>query len=155
MHPLAQLEFSTRVAKRAQYEALEISICGTAILVRNESHADPAQHEYTVTVEDGVPVECTCPADAHFDGACKHRVAVAIRRPLLDTLQSVQRGQPPVAADGGVSSTDADQESDIDLLAPEADPSVAKSDEGDSECPDCAPDFPCWECYRTGVADFQ
>ncbi|WP_324759518.1 SWIM zinc finger family protein [Haloarcula sp. GH36] len=97
MHPLEHLDFSTTVAKRAQYEALALSIFGTDILVRNESHETPSDHEYLVTVEDGLPVSCTCPADARFDGACKHRVAVAIQRPLLDVLRCQQAGEPPHA----------------------------------------------------------
>jgi len=158
MHPLAQLEFSKRVAKRAQYEALDISICGTDILVRNESHATPEDHEYTVSVEEGIPVSCTCPADARFDGACKHRVAVAIRRPLLDTLQRVKRGEPPIAADGGLSTPQADSDhtsetSDVTDAPIDSSPDLLDRDSED--CPECLTDFPCWECYLTGRADFE
>ncbi|MFC7076822.1 SWIM zinc finger family protein [Haloarcula halophila] len=109
MHPLEELQFSTTVAKRAQYEALALSIFGTNILVRNESHATPSDHEYLVTVEDGLPMSCSCPADTSFDGACKHRVAVAIQRPLLDVLRCQQAGEPP-GADGGQSQTQRDEE---------------------------------------------
>ena len=86
MHPLEQLEFPPRVAKRAQYEAFEFSVHSPGVQVRNCSHADPSAHEYLVTVRAGVPTECTCPADETFEGACKHRVAVAIRSPVLDSL---------------------------------------------------------------------
>ncbi|WP_458208773.1 SWIM zinc finger family protein [Haladaptatus sp. NG-SE-30] len=82
-HVLSQLTFTSRVAKRAQYEALEFTIVPEGVLVRNASHANPAEHEYLVTVRDGVPVACECPADDRYDGACKHRVGVAIRTPIL------------------------------------------------------------------------
>jgi hypothetical protein len=96
-HPLAQLSFSSRVRKRAQYEAYEFALVSDGIRVRNASYADPENHEYTVTVRDGIPVGCSCPADARFEGACKHRVAVAIRRPLLNALNArsiTDDGQP-------------------------------------------------------------
>ena len=81
VHPLVSLDFSPRVRKRAEYEAFTFSLVPNGVLVRNESYADPANHEYAVQVTDGVPVACDCPADANFAEACKHRVAVAMRRP--------------------------------------------------------------------------
>lgn len=48
-----------------------------------ESWDDPEDHEYRVSVVDGVPTVCECPADRYHDEVCKHRVAVAIRRPVL------------------------------------------------------------------------
>ncbi|WP_324665391.1 SWIM zinc finger family protein [Haloarcula sediminis] len=151
MHPLEHLEFSKRVAKRAQYEALDISICETDILVRNESHANPEDHEYTVSIDEGIPVSCTCPADARFDGACKHRVAVAIRRPLLDTLQSMKRGEPPLAADGGLSASQAGKDHTSDTSPAPTDSVTEFLDRDSEECSECLSDFPCWGCYRTGV----
>jgi|AntRauTorcE11898_2_1112593.scaffolds.fasta_scaffold16809_2 hypothetical protein len=125
----------TRVLKRAQYEAFEFELQESKILVRNESYADPENHEYEVTVEEGVPTRCTYPADARFDNPCKHRVALAIRRPILEFVDDVQ-----VIADGGLR----------------AEPSESTAVDGDSgeidiEC-DCTAldDFPCWECYRSG-----
>ena len=85
-HPLAALAFSRRVRRRAEYEALAFSLVPDGVLVRNESYEDPANHEYIVHVTDGVPVACDCPADAYFEEACKHRVAVAMRRPILDAV---------------------------------------------------------------------
>ncbi|MBX0298306.1 SWIM zinc finger family protein [Haloarcula nitratireducens] len=154
MHPLAKLQFSKRVAKRAQYEALDISLCSDEVLVRNESHANPKDHEYTVTVEDGVPVACTCPADARFDGACKHRVAVAIRRPLLDALACQRAGEPLIVSDGGQPQPGAGDE----VSSEETVGSGAKSataDETVEECDDCRPAFPCWECYKAGRVDLD
>lgn len=82
-HPLERLETTARIRKRAQYEALAFEAHPDGVQVRNESHARPAAHTYVVTVTDGLPTACTCPGDSRFDAACKHRVAVAIRPPVL------------------------------------------------------------------------
>ena len=126
-HPLARLDFSTRVAKRAQYEAFEFTVGPDGVRVRNGSHANPGEHEYLVSVADGVPQSCTCPADARGDEACKHRVAVAIRVPVMAAATR------QVAADGGT-------------VVDEGEP----AEDDDEECADCIGDFPCWECVRTG-----
>lgn len=136
-HPLDRLDVPTRILKRAQYEAFTFSLCEDGILVRNESHLDPSEHEYTVTIEEGHPTGCTCPANRKFDGACKHRVAVAIRRPVLDAVAIAQ-----VATDGGVPPSRLDPADGI-----------ADSDEEDA-CSDCDDQAPCWECFRTGRRDF-
>ena len=90
-HPLTQLQTNRRTIKRAQYEAFEFSLTTRGVLVRNASHATPADHEYLVAIEDGLPATCECPADEHYESACKHRVAVAIRRPVLDAALAAQR----------------------------------------------------------------
>jgi len=82
---LRELEVSPEVAKRAQYEGFEFELEAPGlVLVRNTSWPNPEDHEYRVNVVDGVPEVCECPADMHHDGACKHRVAVAIRLPVLN-----------------------------------------------------------------------
>ena len=81
---LDDLQVSPEVAKRAQYEGFEFEIDAPGlVLVRNASWENPDDHEYLVNVVNGVPVVCECPADRYHDGACKHRVAVAIRLPVL------------------------------------------------------------------------
>jgi hypothetical protein len=60
------------------------------VLIRNESHLDPANHKYRVTVVDGIPESCECPADERFDGPCKHRTAIAIRPTILDVATQMQ-----------------------------------------------------------------
>ncbi|SNZ15321.1 SWIM zinc finger [Natronoarchaeum philippinense] len=153
--PFAHLETTSRVIKRAQYEAFEFTIGVDGVVVRNASHANPDEHEYVVTVEDGLPTECNCPADANYDGACKHRVAVAIRRPILDAAVDRQ-----VAADGGTPISTAD-DSDDTINAPETpstkelDDSTVADDVEDAEpdacdCDELPDGFPCWECVRTG-----
>jgi hypothetical protein len=88
--PLERLEYSRRVLKRAQYEALEFSLIGGDIRVRNASHAEPGAHEYRVTITDGQPVACTCPFDTRSSQACKHRVGVAIRPAILQAAMMMQ-----------------------------------------------------------------
>ncbi|GAA0234590.1 SWIM zinc finger family protein [Haladaptatus pallidirubidus] len=92
---LSHLTFTNRVAKRAQYEALEFSLT-RGVCVRNTSHANPADHEYLVIVCEGIPIACECPADDRYYGACKHRVGIAIRTPLLQAATDHS-----LVADGG------------------------------------------------------
>jgi hypothetical protein len=116
---LADLDFDPVTAKRASWEAFEFSIpTENQIRVMNASYgATKAEHTYTVTVDvrdDGiVPLHCTCPADQHQSGACKHRIACAVRRVVLSAAvayradPSIDPGEPVVLADGGeVNATD-------------------------------------------------
>jgi len=139
--PLDELDVSNRVLKRAQYEVFEFSIDANAgdVLVRNTSHANPADHEYHITVHNSLPTDCECPADEKYEGACKHRVAVAIRRPLIDTVQTTQ-----MVADGGTASRKASQ--DVETATEQTAPD-------DCDCPDLPGEFPCWECYHAGRRD--
>mgnify|MGYP006286582949 CR=1 FL=1 len=82
---LERLSPTNRVLKRAQYEAFAFSLYDGDILIRNESHLDPADHEYRVTVVDGIPESCECPADERFD-----RTAIAIRPTILDVATQMQ-----------------------------------------------------------------
>lgn len=127
MNAFAQLEATGRVVKRAQYEAFEFELRDGGVRVRNCSHADPADHEYYVAVNDGIPVACECPADEKYSSACKHRVAVAIRTPLLDAAAT------QAVADGGTVASDGESDN-----------------EDECDCEDLDDEFPCWKCYRTG-----
>ena len=145
MHPLAVLTFSTRVAKRAQYERFDITPVDCGFQIRNESHANPAEHEYLVTMDGPVPTACTCPADERFSGACKHRVAIAIRRPNRGRTKSWSGKTARLRGDGGPSvNTDTED-------AALSDGTQRPTDEpGTDDCEECLPDFPCWDCYRQG-----
>ncbi|WP_256290841.1 SWIM zinc finger family protein [Halobellus inordinatus] len=127
---LDSLEPTTRVLKRAQYEAFEFSLLDGDVCVRNNSHQNPSEHEYRVTVVDGVPAACECPADAAYGGPCKHRVAVAIRPRILDIATKMR-----AVAYGGVVT-------DGDRLAGQS------SDTDTTQCDNegLAADFPCSEC---------
>ena len=130
---LERLSPTNRVLKRAQYEAFAFSLYDGDVLVRNESHLQPGDHEYRVTIVDGIPESCECPADKRFDGPCKHRTAIAIQPTILDVATQMQ-----LVADGGVTIKKAP-------LGPEEDTSIQECD-----CQYLTDDFPCWECVKTG-----
>ncbi|MFC6616271.1 SWIM zinc finger family protein [Halopenitus salinus] len=132
--PLEELDPSNRILKRAQYEAFVFSLLDGDVLVRNESHANPSEHEYRVTVVDGIPTHCECPADTMYDGPCKHRVAIAIRPCILDV--AMQMG---LVADGGVVTHRSYFRSDR----------IDETKAHQCDCEDVDNDFPCWECFRT------
>ncbi|WP_327053404.1 SWIM zinc finger family protein [Halomicrococcus gelatinilyticus] len=133
---LDRLDPTNRILKRAQYEAFAFALLDGDVQVRNESHSDPDDHEYRVTIQDGVPVACECPADETYDGPCKHRVAVAIRPRILEVVATIQ-----LVADGG---------RDVDDHTPSADPEPDSPENCD--CDDLG-EFPCWECVRTSRRD--
>jgi len=96
------LEFSDETGKRAVYEEFSFhDLGGGSVTVRNDSHGDDAEaHEYAVHVVGGIPSDCECPADQYHDGACKHRVAVALRPAILEAAEADQ-AEPVLATDGG------------------------------------------------------
>ncbi|WP_257300563.1 SWIM zinc finger family protein [Haloarchaeobius sp. FL176] len=102
----------------------------------NCSHDDPSEHRYLVRVGDGVPTHCTCPADEHYDDACKHRVAVAIRGPVLNAAVDAT-----VATDGGSVVSKPER------TGTEEDP--------ECECGELPDGVPCWPCYCDGEATFE
>jgi hypothetical protein len=149
-HLLTTLDPTNRVLKRAQYEAFTFSLFEDDVLVRNESHLHPSEHEYLVTVDAGVPIACECPADKRYDGPCKHRVAVAIRKPVLDFVRDVH-----LVTDGGPKARH--REPGDERTTTETDPvtfgntDVDSSDEDENcDCHLLDDDFPCWECVDAG-----
>lgn len=157
-NPLTRLPIHGPSLRRAQTEPFEFRLVPEGVLVRNLKYANPAEHEYLVTVEAGVPICCTCPADLHYDGACKHRLAVAIRKPVLDAAVAAL-----LSADGGVAGRPRRDENDdaVEDTEEEADESGAGGAEAnvdadvderppDCSCPDDPEGFPCWPCVRDG-----
>jgi len=124
------------VRRRAEYEAFEFTLIPEGVLVTNCSHADPSEHRYIVRVVDGLPTSCSCPADERFDGACKHRVAVAIRGPVLSAAR-----QNVVATDGG--------------LVPAENSGSESVHEDDCDCSELPEGVPCWPCFRDGEREFE
>lgn len=53
--------------------------CPGLIDVTNESHENPADHQYTVSIDDMTEdaMACTCPHHVHRSAFCKHMAAVA------------------------------------------------------------------------------
>lgn len=135
------LEFDASTSKRAQYEAFDFELTAPGLVtVRNESHEDADEHSYRVNVEDGIPVACECPFDTYHEGACKHRVAVAIREPVLEAASDYESSEESeVATDGGTT---------VGYLGV----SEQRGESRPAKC-DCLPtfeDLPCWPCYRDG-----
>lgn len=146
---LTELDYTERTRKRAEWEAFAFEIPSeNQIRVINESHADPSDHTYSITVEQRpnstiVPIHCDCPAFMHLSGACKHMVAAAIRRVVLGAAIAYRRdpdtdpSEPVVLADGGhVIPDDTEVEDD-----------AAECDEEWCPGPD-ADELPCFECFR-------
>lgn len=140
MGVLSELELESRKVKRAQMEAFVFALVDGAVVVRNESHADADEHEYEVTVRDGVPVACTCPSDEYADAACKHRIAVAIREPV--------RAAAAAAADSAI--TDGGAADTADTTEPAEAPAQAEDAPDDCSCAEMPAGLPCWPCYRAG-----
>jgi len=136
---LEVLECDERVEKRAQWEAYSFRLLGDGdVEVVNGSHEDADNHTYTVHVEGGIPSDCTCPADTYQEGACKHRVAVAIREPVLEAASE----QQPVRADGGTATLEEFGGDDRDDDRPE-----------DCDCSPHSEELACWPCYRDGFEE--
>lgn len=136
---LAKLEYDASTAKRAQWEAFEFALEAPGLItVTNGSYDDPENHKYRVNVENGVPVACECPADTYHEEACKHRMAVAIREPVLEAATDYERPEAArVATDGG------------EVVERSEDPDTCEN--GQVGC--CGPDgddLPCFPCYQAG-----
>jgi len=112
------LEFTKAVGKRAVYEAFTFRPRGGGdVEVTNESHGDAdddADHTYTVHVVGGIPSDCECPADEYHEGACKHRVALAMRPALLEAAEA--GAEEPLLADGGAVIDDEPADCECDEL---------------------------------------
>jgi hypothetical protein len=141
-HPLDRLDVSSRVLKRAQYEALAFFIRPPYVEVQNHSYPDPETHTYRVRIADGLPINCSCPADVEYERACKHRVGVAIRPKILDMAIEAQ-----VAADGGAAGEQDDSGTATD--------DDAETDSTSARC-ECHPAdrLPCWPCVAAGRTSF-
>jgi hypothetical protein len=145
VHPLDALETTNRSLHRAQTESFAFRLHDRAVIVRNLTYENPSAHEYRITIEDGVPVDCTCPADATYAPACKHRVAVAIRDRIREAATRMQ-----VAADGG--AVDLATRARDSATTPEP---AADNDTESCDCDDLPDGSPCWPCYRDGRATFD
>jgi hypothetical protein len=65
--------------KRAQAEQFSFDVDAPGLIkVTNESHKNPAAHQYTVSIDDVTHelMACTCPHHVHRDAYCKHMTAV-------------------------------------------------------------------------------
>jgi len=110
---LDSLEFTEKTGKRAVYESFEFTPHAGYVEVENASHGDESdEHTYRVDVVDGRPVRCSCPADTYHDGACKHRVGLALAEPVIDAATPGGDGVE-VATDGGLIEAESDDGAEI------------------------------------------
>ncbi|WP_227377991.1 SWIM zinc finger family protein [Haladaptatus halobius] len=118
----AELEGDETAQKRAQWEQFTFDVEAPGMVdVTNESHENPAEHQYTVSIDDVTNelMACTCPHHLHRTAFCKHMAAVdnATDDGTLDIFSS-NNGE-----DG--------------------------AEPADCDC-DGLNGFPCWPCMRTG-----
>lgn len=159
-----ELEFTTKTAKRAWWECFEFSVeAENQVRVRNTSYAEPAEHEYTVTIEQRengtfVPFFCSCPAfqyNTADDESCKHIVAVAARPVVMVAAftfnrrarEQVER-ERPLVTDGGqvIVENGTDQTEETGCVNDEEwCPGIPQ----DATTPaDVSTDeLPCWNCW--------
>ncbi|WP_049904117.1 SWIM zinc finger family protein [Halococcus agarilyticus] len=96
-----------KTLKRARWEHLRLAPVAGAqrVNVCNVSYGVQAKndHTYTVTVERGEPTDCTCSAATYQSGPCKHAVAVAGDREVIDEAMGATEGSErnEIATDGG------------------------------------------------------
>lgn len=83
--------------KRARYEQFEFAVChdGKYVNVRNTMYNEPG-HVYSVTVDDGAVVACSCPHHKHRGVRFKHIHAVANEPVLLAAVEAAAREQQTV-----------------------------------------------------------
>lgn len=136
------LDADETTEKRAKWESFAF-VLPTAgkVNVANHSYGDDEakEHTYTVTVDEGGPIECTCPAFEYHCApgeACKHMVAVTETEPVLAAaleLVTEDDDEPEIRTDGGI--VEAEPES----VRPEECTCLARME-----------DLACWPCFREG-----
>ncbi|WP_435158573.1 SWIM zinc finger family protein [Haladaptatus sp. DFWS20] len=75
----SELEADATAQKRAQWEQFSFDVGAPGLIeVTNESHENPAEHQYSVSIDDATEelVACTCPHHVHRNAYCKHMAAV-------------------------------------------------------------------------------
>jgi hypothetical protein len=113
----------TKSERRAQWEGFEFRVPAPgSVRVENVSYGEKSdEHVYVVSVEGGIPFDCSCPAWEYDnpEGGCKHMIAVG-NQPAVTHAASIttntNNGQQ-VATDGGESVEDKDDDNDGDGCA--------------------------------------
>jgi DNA-directed RNA polymerase subunit M/transcription elongation factor TFIIS len=117
----------TKSERRAEWEGFEFRVPAEgAVRIENVSYGDESgEHVYVVSVEDGIPFDCTCPAWKYHtpDGGCKHMKAVE-NRPAVTRAASMTNSQQ-VATDGGQPVED-DESAETN-----------EQDDDGADCPEC------------------
>lgn len=131
--PSAATDVDERIRKRARWEsfAFEVPEPGKVTVVNHSYGVDPENHTYTVTVEEGRAVECSCLHYHHRKTTCKHMVRV--------------EEEPAVMA--AASTSDKERVTDGGVLAlPESE--TEECHNGNPGCPGPnGDDLPCYPCF--------
>ena len=143
----------TKAELRANWEGFEFRVPAEGrVRVENVSYgADSDEHVYVVSVESGIPFDCTCPAWEYHnpEGGCKHMQAVE-NQPAVTHAASTATTDQQVATDGGTQSavpTDAGDDNDTRPQTDHWSQSVERFDDepvgaGEkSECQSCGERF--------------
>ncbi|WP_245800241.1 SWIM zinc finger family protein [Haladaptatus litoreus] len=75
----SELEADETAQKRAQADQFAFDVDAPGLVeVTNESHENPAAHQYVVSIDDVTEelMACTCPHHVHRSAYCKHTAAV-------------------------------------------------------------------------------
>lgn len=104
--PLADYAISETTVKRAYWENLQVAPCPDAnhLNVCNYSHPieEKQDHTHTVTIENGMPVACTCAAFEYNEGLCKHCLACAADADAIEIADTSEHAAK-VVTDGGTT----------------------------------------------------
>jgi hypothetical protein len=91
--------------RRAEWERFSMTVVGGDgagyVNVRNDSHADPGEHIYSVHVTNGRADGCSCPDAIYRSAHCKHQCAVEQRPLVLSSADAASAQTSCVATDGG------------------------------------------------------
>lgn len=114
--------------------------------MRNGSYAHPREHEYSVRVIDGVPTECTCPADEHMAAASCTGLPIATASRCLHAA-----ADEVTFSDGGLNPGPDTEQSNRDATAGDELESIP----AECDCTGMPAGVPCWPCYRARQKAFE
>ena len=127
----------TTSERRAEWEGFEFRVPAEgAVRVENVSYGDDSdEHVYVVSVEGGIPFDCTCPAWEYHnpEGGCKHMVAVENQPAVTRAASSDAMTGQQVATDGGTRQ-----------VAPAAEPDSEADDRQTNDSNDKRPQTDHW-----------
>lgn len=99
-----ETDAQSKTELRAQWEGMEFRVPTPGrVRVENVSHGEESdEHVYVVSVESGIPFDCTCEAWEYHnpEGGCKHMIAVE-NQPAVVMAASQDSNNHTVATDGG------------------------------------------------------
>lgn len=103
-----ETDAQSKTELRAQWEGMEFRVPTPGrVRVENVSHGEESdEHVYVVSVESGIPFDCTCEAWEYHnpEGGCKHMIAVE-NQPAVVMAASQNSDNHTIATDGGEVGT--------------------------------------------------